>query len=437
MRSRKWHPHRVRGASIAATIIAALLSGCSGGGGGRGAPAAVAVQVTASPAKTVLDGPVTLSWTTTGASTCTATGAWTGTQSLQGAATVNVASLPATYGLSCTGSAGTGTGDVTVTGAGTPTAVVMAPDQAKSFATILLDGSGSYNSTNGAHNTQFAWTQTAGPPVTLSKADEVQTRFTVPEIKSPNATLTFSLTITDDTGVTGQSTASIQAVPASAAQLAVDIVSARLMKPLAGEHADAGPWSGSPRSGANAMLQAVLTRYVDSPTFTLVDAAGNSLGTPTLSALGRPSTQPAAYIGAITIPAVPFGIGVSGTSSDGQTFTREATPLFYPGAMELDLSPERLVLTPGESATSQLTIYNDGAAATFALVFVDAAHLLSATPPSSIQVAAQSSASVPLSLTYPSNASGLIGPRIEIQASVAGDASRRGSVELSIWDRAP
>jgi MYXO-CTERM domain-containing protein len=60
---------------------------------------------------------------------------------------------------------------------------------------VTLDGRGSSDPDQGTTLT-YAWTQTAGPAVTLSGANTAQPTFTSPEVTS-NAVLTFSLTVSD------------------------------------------------------------------------------------------------------------------------------------------------------------------------------------------------------------------------------------------------
>ncbi|TNF89155.1 MAG: hypothetical protein EP301_03565 [Gammaproteobacteria bacterium] len=95
---------------------------CTGpGGSGSGS---VTVQVTEPPAPTVSvsassttvdEGDnVTLSWSATNASSCTATGNWTGSRSASGTSTVGPLTSTSTYGLSCSGDGGSATDEVTV-----------------------------------------------------------------------------------------------------------------------------------------------------------------------------------------------------------------------------------------------------------------------------------------------------------------------------------
>jgi len=77
------------------------------------------VSVTLSPASGSVGQPFTLTWSTTNAASCTASGAWAGTQSASGSVSVAQASVGTyTYSLTCTGAGGNATAAaiLTVTG---------------------------------------------------------------------------------------------------------------------------------------------------------------------------------------------------------------------------------------------------------------------------------------------------------------------------------
>jgi len=79
------------------------------------ANSAPTVTLTASPASVTVGGLTTLSWTTTSATACTASGgAFSGTQATSGSTSV-VVSATTTYTLTCTGPGGSGAQTATVT----------------------------------------------------------------------------------------------------------------------------------------------------------------------------------------------------------------------------------------------------------------------------------------------------------------------------------
>jgi len=103
------------------TVLAALtvLAGCGGGGGSTSTPTTPVTPVTpVTPAPTVtlaisqpkitLGSSATLTWASTNATSCTASGAWAGTQAISGtSAQTPSAAGPGTYTLTCTGAGGT------------------------------------------------------------------------------------------------------------------------------------------------------------------------------------------------------------------------------------------------------------------------------------------------------------------------------------------
>jgi hypothetical protein len=83
------------------------------------------VALSASATDVVVNGAVTLTWSSTNASTCAASGDWSGSLQSSGNKSVTVA-RNATYTLDCTGAGGTGTGTVSVAAWGAPTSTITA-----------------------------------------------------------------------------------------------------------------------------------------------------------------------------------------------------------------------------------------------------------------------------------------------------------------------
>lgn len=85
------------------------------------------------------------------------------------------------------------------------------PDaDANSGDTVLLNGAGSTDPDGTI--AQYAWTQTAGPMVTLSGALTVQAQFTAPSVAVATP-LTFQLAVTDDDGATASDSVTITVNP--------------------------------------------------------------------------------------------------------------------------------------------------------------------------------------------------------------------------------
>jgi hypothetical protein len=88
-------------------------------------PRPPSVDLQADPATVAAGGSVTLSWTSDGATQCTAGGAWSGDTATSGNTVVGPINQAGTYSLSCTGAGGTSSDAVNVAVGTTPTATAM------------------------------------------------------------------------------------------------------------------------------------------------------------------------------------------------------------------------------------------------------------------------------------------------------------------------
>ena len=120
-------------------VAAAALAGC-GGGGGSDAPApapspAPVVQLTLSASQVATNQASTLTWSSTDATSCAASGAWVGTKGLAGSFTVTSATTGTyTYNISCTGTGGTGSASAALVVVPTPAIkIAVSPSQ------VLMD----------------------------------------------------------------------------------------------------------------------------------------------------------------------------------------------------------------------------------------------------------------------------------------------------------
>lgn len=83
----------------------------------------------------------------------------------------------------------------------TPPTANAGPDQTvTNGSTVMLNGAGSTATTPGATVTVYSWTQTAGPAVSLSRANTVTPTFIAPTVTTTQSVLIFSLTVTDSNG---------------------------------------------------------------------------------------------------------------------------------------------------------------------------------------------------------------------------------------------
>lgn len=102
--------------TIVVAAFAALLASCSGGGGGGGSNTPMpTVQLQAEPSNIISGGTATLTWSSTDADGCAASGGWSGAKLVSGSEDVGPLTTSTTYSLQCNGQGGTATASATVT----------------------------------------------------------------------------------------------------------------------------------------------------------------------------------------------------------------------------------------------------------------------------------------------------------------------------------
>ena len=157
-----------------------LISACGGGGGGGSAPAPLPTidSFTASSlADTLVGSTLQLSWTSTNATSCTASGAWTGSKSSSGTESVTVSiNGTNTFSLICSGTGGSSTtSSVSVKGFINITGVAV--DGYISNSSIFIDENDSFTldssevSTSGDVNGAFVLQYVNGTLVSLGGTD--------------------------------------------------------------------------------------------------------------------------------------------------------------------------------------------------------------------------------------------------------------------------
>ena len=98
---------------------AVLVVACGGGSGGSSAPASggqspPSVSLSASPTTVSAGGTTTLSWTSSNADSCAASGGWSGSQAVNGSARSAAISANTTFTLTCNGPGGGAVAQVSV-----------------------------------------------------------------------------------------------------------------------------------------------------------------------------------------------------------------------------------------------------------------------------------------------------------------------------------
>jgi hypothetical protein len=146
-----------------------LLSACGGGGGGGSPPATVLPTAALSASSTTIDagGSATLTWSSANATSCTASGGWSGTLATSGSRSTGALTATATFSLTCAGAGGTSQpATVTVSVNPVPTATLsVTPTSVVPGGTSTL----TWSSTNAtACTASGGWTETLATSGTQS-----------------------------------------------------------------------------------------------------------------------------------------------------------------------------------------------------------------------------------------------------------------------------
>jgi len=187
--------------SVAPTVTTTYTLTCTGSGGSANASATItvttatppppSVSISANPTSVTSGGSITLAWSSTNTTACTASNGWSGTEATSGTQPINNFAATTTFTLTCTGAGGSANQSVTVTvTAAPPPSVPTAPRQAQAagYTNLIFDeefntlnlspnGSGTYTWYNGiwyeapssasdltVTNSVFAATETPSDP---------------------------------------------------------------------------------------------------------------------------------------------------------------------------------------------------------------------------------------------------------------------------------
>lgn len=202
--SRIVSPHLLLIGASAALCLA--LTAC--GGSSHPKPT---VTISANPASITLGGSSTLTWSSANATSCTASGAWSGSQKTSGTITETPSAAGTdTYTLTCTGAGGSGSGSATVTVGAPPAPTVTI---AVSPATITLGASAT-----------LTWSSTNATSCTASGAwsGSQSTSGTATETPTAAGTDTYTLTCAGSGGSSkNAATLTVNAPPAPTALISV------------------------------------------------------------------------------------------------------------------------------------------------------------------------------------------------------------------------
>ena len=188
---------------IVCSVVVAGCGGSSSPAGNRSSPngngpAPASVSLSASSTLVSAGTPVTLTWSSSNADSCTASGGWSGGRGLSGSETVGPVTEETTYTLSCSGAGGGGVQQVTVRvdpGAGVSVTLTASPEYVSAGGSTTL-----------SWDTQGASSCTAGDGWSGSRSTSGS--FTAGSI---DATTTFSLNC-DGPGGNGLGMVTVQVV---------------------------------------------------------------------------------------------------------------------------------------------------------------------------------------------------------------------------------
>ncbi len=190
--------------SVTPTADATYTLDCTGAGGSASKSASVTVLIpptltlSASPASVLKGASSTLTWSSTNATSCTASGAWSGTQSTSGTSTVSPTAT-STYTLNCTGAGGSVSKSATVTVTTT------------SAATVNL--SASPLSISAGQSSTLNWSSANVSSCVASKGWTGAQANSGTLVVTPSATTTYTLTCTDAAGKAIAKSVTVSIVP--------------------------------------------------------------------------------------------------------------------------------------------------------------------------------------------------------------------------------
>ena len=164
-------------------ICVAALTACGGGGGGSSEPTPTpppaprpTVNLSAEPLSVLTGNETTLSWTSTNATTCSASGSWSGQKATSGSESVTINTTGNNqFSLSCSGPGGSGSASVNVEGYENATGFVV--DGYITGAEVFIDQDGNFISDNTDESTQsdssgnFVIKKTTGDYVSIGGID--------------------------------------------------------------------------------------------------------------------------------------------------------------------------------------------------------------------------------------------------------------------------
>src|SRR5471030_3150224 len=198
--------------------LSVLLAACGGGGGGNASTnggnsasgGAATVGISATPTTTTVGQLITLNWTSTNASSCTASGAWSGAVATSGSQAVTAGAVgAASYTLTCGGVSSTANVTINAAPAAPVVSVVLTPASATPGQSSQL----SWSATNATSCTAAgAWTGNQATSGTLAVSQSAVGTYTYTLNCSGtggSASGSANLAVANPTGSGGNNTATV------------------------------------------------------------------------------------------------------------------------------------------------------------------------------------------------------------------------------------
>jgi hypothetical protein len=260
-------------------------------------------------------------WTQTVGPAVTLSGANTATATFT-APTVN-ANTVLTFQLTVTdnqGGTGSATTNVTVTNLNQLPAANAGPDQTRDEGSLVtLNGSGTDPDGTIA---SYAWTQTAGPAVTLSGANTATANFTAPTVTA-NTTLTFRLTVRDSSNATAMDTVNVTVRNVTGRDLIMTNISTTATEIAAGRSFTIA--NTVKNQGTTSITTSFTVRFYLS-TDSSITSSDTSIGSRTVSTLNAGASSSANT--SVTVPSTmvagTYFIGAIADSANTQAESNEA-----------------------------------------------------------------------------------------------------------------
>ena len=316
------------------------------------------VTIAANPTSLVLGASSNLSWSSSNATACTASGSWSGSRATSGTANVTPAATgTATYTLSCTGAGGTANASATVTvSAPAPTVTISAAP-----TTIIL----------GATST-ISWTTSNAASCTASGAWTGARTTTGNQVVTPasSGSLGYTLSCTG-AGGTASATATLTVndppllpVPTVTIAAAPTTVTLGSASTLTWSSTDAsactasGDWSGARATSGNTAVTPIATGTA-SYTLSCTGGGGTASATATVTVNPVPPAMPT-----VTLAISPTSLTVGDSASLSWSST-DATACTASGAWTgTRATSGTLTVTPTAAGTQTYTLGCTGAGGT-------------------------------------------------------------------------